>query len=191
MLKLNMGCGHNRVEGFVNVDAATQSAADQIWDLERTPWPWPDDCASEIRFIHSLEHMGQRTDVFLSMMKELYRVCANGAEIRIHVPHPRHDSFVGDPTHVRAITPLTLSLFDKTLNDQWKAAGSANTPLAHYLNVDFEVKGRTIVLDPDIRAEFDAGRLSREDVVRLERTQFNVVAELQFVLTAHKPPRGP
>src|SRR5436190_680539 len=57
-MKFNMGCGQRRLEGYVNVDSAKESAADEVWDLERTPWPWADGCAEEIRFIHALEHMG-------------------------------------------------------------------------------------------------------------------------------------
>ena len=51
---------------------------------------------------------GRIRRVFLGMMKELYRICRDGAEIEINVPHPRHDNFIGDPTHVRIITPDTL-----------------------------------------------------------------------------------
>ena len=40
--------------------------------------------------------------------------------IKIIVPHPRHDDFISDPTHVRPITILGLQLFDKDLNIKWE-----------------------------------------------------------------------
>ena len=52
-------------------------------------------------------------------MKELYRICKNNSIIDIVVPHPRHDDFLSDPTHVRPITDMTLSLYDKELNDTY------------------------------------------------------------------------
>ena len=81
MLKFNMGCGQNRRAGFINVDAAAASQPDEVVDLEATPWPWPDNCADEVWFVHSLEHMGADAKVFLAIMIELYRICAPGARL--------------------------------------------------------------------------------------------------------------
>jgi hypothetical protein len=111
-LKFNMGCGRDRRQGYLNVDLSPVCQPDQVADLEATPWPWPDDCAEEVVFNHSLEHLGGDPKVFLAIMKELYRVCRHGASVKITVPHPRHDNFLGDPTHVRVISPQVMSLFE-------------------------------------------------------------------------------
>ena len=139
MLKFNMGSGQNRRPGYVNVDSAAASQPDEVFDLEVTPWPWADSCADEVRFIHSLEHMGADPKVFLAIMSEVYRICAPNAQVVIHVPHPRHDNFLDDPTHVRPITPAMMSLFDREANETWRATGAANTPLALYTGVDFKI----------------------------------------------------
>ena len=47
----------------------------------------------------------------------------------VHVPHPRHDDFLDDPTHVRAITPKLLKLFDRRINDTVNAQEGANMEL--------------------------------------------------------------
>lgn len=185
-MKFNMGCGHNRRDGYVNVDSMAPCHPDEVWNLEQTPWPWPDGCAEEVLFIHSLEHMGQDPAVFLAMMKELYRICAPGCRIHIHVPHPRHDDFIGDPTHVRPITPGLLSLFDRKLNDEWKAKGAANSPLAHYLEVDFTVvESRTMIADTWAE-RFQRGEISQEDVTLAIRHQNNVAKEFRITLEARK-----
>jgi hypothetical protein len=59
--------------------------------------------------------------------------------VRIAVPHPRHDHFIDDPTHVRAVTPLGLCLFSKRMNREWIAAGLANSPLGIRHDVDLEL----------------------------------------------------
>ncbi|MBF0395018.1 MAG: hypothetical protein HQL38_20270, partial [Alphaproteobacteria bacterium] len=41
-------------------------------------------------------------NAFRAVMRELYRICRDGASITVTVPHPRHDNFIGDPTHVKA-----------------------------------------------------------------------------------------
>lgn len=129
-MKFNMGCGNRKLAGFLNVDAVETASPDQMRDLETTPWPWPDSCAEEIHFIHSLEHMGADPKVFLAIMAETYRIAADGCRVQINVPHPRHDDIVGDPTHVRPITPHTLAMFDQKLCDKVTEANATNTPLA-------------------------------------------------------------
>jgi hypothetical protein len=136
-LKLNLGCGAKRLPGYVNVDRVGNP--DVTHDLETFPWPWADDSVSEILLVHVLEHLGQAPATFLSIMMEMYRVCEARAKIRVVVPHHRHDHFAADPTHVRAITPLGLTLFSQRLNREWLAKGASNTPLGLHLGVDFEV----------------------------------------------------
>ncbi|MBI5792155.1 MAG: hypothetical protein HZA63_11830 [Rhodocyclales bacterium] len=185
-MKFNMGCGYKKLPGYVNVDAAPACAPDVVFDLECLPWPWADAVADTVLFNHSLEHMGQDPQRFLGMMQELYRICRNGAELFINVPHPRHDVFIGDPTHVRPVTPLMLSLFDKAQNDYWKAAGGANTPLAHYLGVDFRLTGTTYVLDEPYATRFDTGELDIATIESMARQYNNVIMEYQFRLAVLK-----
>jgi hypothetical protein len=186
-MKFNMGCGHSRLDGYVNVDASPQAAADEVWDLEVMPWPWADDCADEIRFIHSLEHMGAEVKVFLGIMQETWRIARNGCRVVIHVPHPRSDNFLGDPTHVRAITPAALRLFDRALNETWRAEGRTNTPLGLYLGVDFRmIEDRTVVADA-IWAQVQSGQISQAEIQRMVDREFNVATEYRIVLQARKP----
>lgn len=188
-MKFNMGSGLNRQAGYVNVDSAAASQPDEVWNLEVTPWPWPDSCAEEIVFNHSLEHMGGDPQVFLAIMKEIYRIAAPGAVVRIHAPHPRHDNFLGDPTHVRPITPQMLELFDRLLNEAWRKASAANTPLSFYLDVDFELRRREVLVDEPYRSRLMSGEMSAPQVQELLKTQYNIAHEFRIELVAHKPPR--
>ncbi len=187
-MKLNLGCGNKSYEGFINVDKYPTSTSHVVFDLETTPWPWEDNSVEEIRLIHALEHIGRDSDTYLGIIKELYRICKNGAAVVIHVPHPRHDNFLGDPTHVRAITPQSLTLFDRQKCDEWVAGGiSAATPLAHYLNVDFYIAELVTVLDPVHHAELTSGAITMEELNRRARDLNNVIAEYHIKLVARKP----
>jgi len=136
-LRLNLGCGMNRLDGYVNVDR--HGEPDLRHDLEVVPWPWPDDSVCEILLKHVLEHLGRDPNVYLEIMKELYRVCQDGATIRVIVPHHRHEFFFNDPTHVRAVTAEGMTLFSQRLNRHWIAQGFSHSPLGIFLGVDFEL----------------------------------------------------
>ena len=185
-MKFNMGCGYNKLEGFVNVDASPVCVPDTVFDLETLPWPWENSVADAVVFNHSLEHMGRNPKVFLGIMAELYRICKHGAEIIINVPHPRHDHFIGDPTHVRPVTPLLLSLFDKEQNDHWKKVGAANTPFAHYLGVNFKTVAVDMTPDEPYRTMLSKNEISADQIKKLARELNNVITEYRFKLAVVK-----
>ena len=185
-MKFNMGCGHNKLQGYLNVDRAPECAPDEVWNLEKTPWPWQDCAAEEVVFNHSLEHLGGDPEVFLAIMKELYRISAPGAVIKINAPHPRHDNFLGDPTHVRIISPQVLSLFSKKLNDEWQRIGAANSPLAHYTGVDFEIASVVTNLDEPYSTLFEQGKISGDEIMTALKEKNNVASEFAIELKAVK-----
>lgn len=186
-MKLNLGAGNKKVDGFVSVDKFPSASTDVLFDLETTPWPWADDSVDEVMMIHAMEHMGRDTDVYLNIIRELFRVCCDGAKVLIHVPHPRHDNFLGDPTHVRAITPQQLTLFDRQLNDAWVAGGvSSATPLAHYLNVDFQIVNVTTVLDSVYYQKYVSGELTLDQINQKARELNNVIGEYHITWLVRK-----
>jgi len=186
MLKLNLGCGQNKRDGYVNVDKFDTFAPDVVWDLESFPWPFETGQVGEIVMHHVLEHLGASVDTFFSIMKEMYRICAAGAKIYIDVPHPRGEGFAGDPTHVRPITPTILSLFSKKNNVEWRKRGWPNTPLGFYLDVDFEILSSEFQLTPRWIAKLQSGQIRQEQLNEAVETYFNVVDEIRMILEVRK-----
>jgi predicted SAM-dependent methyltransferase len=93
---LDIGCGdRKKVSWAVGLDRVRTAAADVVHDLDSLPWPFADDSFDVVIASHVVEHLA---DV-LKLSEELYRICRDGAEIRIATPHfSSPDAFV-DPTH--------------------------------------------------------------------------------------------
>jgi len=176
-MRLNLGCGQHKPEGYVNVDRQPAASPDQLWDLE-VGWPVADGVVEEISARHILEHL-HSTNHF---MKEAYRVMVPGAPMTIVVPHPRSDAFYGDPTHVRPITYDTLCLYSKENCREFREARCANTPLADYLDIDFRVISYDVRLQPRWADMKRTKRITDEGLEQALSMYNNVADELTFIL---------
>jgi len=183
-IKLNLGCGQNLLPDYVNVDKFGEPNIRH--DLEKFPWPWHDNSVKEIVLNHCLEHLGATTSVYLKIFQEMYRICISGARIHIVVPHPRHDDFVSDPTHVRIVTPNGLRLFSKKLNRKKARKECSNSPLGIFLDVDFELVAYKFTLDADWQKKVDEGLCSESDLFQAIKKYNNVVKEIQMALRVVK-----
>ncbi|WP_146056753.1 class I SAM-dependent methyltransferase [Chromobacterium alticapitis] len=187
MLKLNLGCGHDQRPGFVNVDSQAACQPDQVVDLECFPWPWADNSVDEVVMSHVLEHLGASADIYLGIIKELYRVCAPDARVTITVPHPRSDNYLADPTHVRPITAMGLQLFNQELNRQSMAEGSSSTPLGVYLGVDWVMESSDVKILEPWASRFNSGQLAEADITMAVQNFYNVIGDCSFVMRVRKP----
>jgi SAM-dependent methyltransferase len=185
-MKLNLGCGQNKLADFVNVDKFAQCQPDVVADLEITPWPFESGSVDAVMMNHSLEHMGQQSSVFLAIVQELYRVCKPEAHIQINVPHPRHRDFINDPTHVRVITPEMWELFSKKNCMHWAETGAANSPLALYLDVDFEIVKFTVVVEKKYRELLHSNQITHQQLLDKLENENNIASEYQITLAAIK-----
>ena len=180
MTKLNLGCGSKLLTGYTNVDKFNLYKPDLVHDLEIFPYPFKDNSIDEIILSHVLEHIGQVPDVFNSIIKELYRICKNDSIINISVPHPRHDEFISDPTHVRPITILGLSLYNKKLNKKWEEQKASNTPLALIHNVDFEIISVQYVVDQKYQNLLREKKISEKEIEEYAKKFNNVLKEINI-----------
>lgn len=150
MNNYNLGCGNNKIEGYINVDKESTYNPDKIMDLEVFPWDIKSNSADKVVLTHVLEHLGTNPEDFLNVMKELYRITRPFGEIEITVPHPLSYNFIVDPTHVTRVTPDTLNMFSKDFCDLVIKNKMSNTTFAYVCNVDFEIVGVNYVLNPRV-----------------------------------------
>lgn len=186
-MKLNLGCGADKRPGWTNVDRYATFAPDEVVDLEALPWPWATSSVEEVMLRHVLEHLGQTPDVYLGLIGELWRVCRPQALVTIVVPHPRHDSFLNDPTHVRPITPAGLELFSQAKNREWQAKGIANSALGLALGIDFAIERVDMRPDDAWAKRMASGELKPAQMAEAARQFNNVISEVTIRWRAVKP----
>jgi len=114
-MKINLGSGYKRIDGFLNVDDDPLVEPDFLVDIEASKLPFKDNSVEEVRAHHILEHIGAG---FIPLMQEIYRVCKHGAILDIVVPHHFHDNFYSDPTHKRPITVGGMFMFCQKTNKE-------------------------------------------------------------------------
>jgi len=136
-----------------------------------------------------LEHLGPTAASYLAIWRELYRICRADAQVRIIVPHPRHDEFLCDPTHVRPILPEQMQMFSAERNRQWITRGAANTPLALHNGIDFELEHVGYELDPDWAQRRSRGEIDDAALQHAMRHASNVIRQVEIRLRAIKPSR--
>lgn len=105
MKHINVGCGHNKMVGALNVD--NWGEPDYKWDLSDIPWPWPDDEFDFVTAHHVMEHLPD----WWSAFRECVRICKPGGQVEIRVPHPSGDSAMTYRDHLHVIG---LHSFDAT-----------------------------------------------------------------------------
>jgi len=81
-IRLHLGCGWNRLPGWVNIDIIGMRP-DLYWDL-RHGVPFPDDSAEAVFLEHVLEHFQLATA--LDILAECRRVLVPGGRVRVGVP---------------------------------------------------------------------------------------------------------
>ncbi len=81
-MKLNLGAGPVRREGYLSVDLYHPDA-DVKCDLSRFPWPWPDGSVEAVNMSHFLEHV----DDVGQVVREVWRILQDGGVWEVDVPH--------------------------------------------------------------------------------------------------------
>jgi len=106
-MKLNLGCGDDYKEGWINVDISDNVKSDVKHDLNVIPFPFRDRQFSYIEASHVLEHIDRKN--FVLVMKELHRILKPGGIL--HVICPMNDIW-NDPTHLNMISVKTFRYFE-------------------------------------------------------------------------------
>lgn len=82
-IKLNLGSGEFRKNGYINVDFGSVSDPDVVHDLNTFPYPFDSDYFDLVEADHVIEHL----DDPFAVMTEIHRITRNGGKVLIRTPH--------------------------------------------------------------------------------------------------------
>lgn len=102
MLKVDLGCGPNPLNGFVGVDRFPFENVDVVADIN-CALPFDDDTVDLLYASHSLEHV----EDIMATMREVYRVCKHGAQVCIIAPYNEQKLNVANPYHLNVFNEHT------------------------------------------------------------------------------------
>jgi ubiquinone/menaquinone biosynthesis C-methylase UbiE len=180
-MKINIGAGDTKLEGYVTLDYDANSNPDYQLDIEKDRFPFEDNTVETVVAHHILEHLGEG---YFHCLQEIYRVCKHGAIVDIRVPHPRHDSFLADPTHRRPVTIVGMQLFSKKFNKHCREQGYASSRLGEYFGVDFEVLDYRYIPDEKVRVKFQ--NFTTEQIEDYANEHNNIISEVHIKLLVNK-----
>lgn len=119
-IRLDVGCGAAKQEGFVGMDVRELPGVEIVHDVNVIPWPLPDECVLVAICSHLVEHIppvvlapdGSTRFPFMEFMDEFWRVMKPGGKLAISHPHGSSQGFLMDPTHVNPCNEATWAYFD-------------------------------------------------------------------------------
>jgi len=115
-VKLNIGSGRKRMNGFTNIDITQfidgngDKMVDIVMDIEKECLPFEDNSVSEIVIDNTLEHL----DNLLFVLNECHRVLKDGGIFSGNVPVAGTEYDFKDPTHKRHFVKSTFEYFTGT-----------------------------------------------------------------------------
>lgn len=147
-MKLDIGCGKNKREGFIGIDQFKMDGVDAVcdlrekhWEFDKNPfgdaamqrhpedenyaisgWMLQDGTVDEVHCSHFLEHLTANERI--RFYNELYRVLKPGAQATIIVPHWNSNRAYGDPTHQ---WPPVSEMSFYYLSKEWRETQAPHT----------------------------------------------------------------
>jgi hypothetical protein len=122
-IRLDIGCGKSKREGFTGVDQYPMDGVDVVMDV-RQRWNYDDSSVDEVHCSHFVEHLTATERV--QFFNELYRVLKPEAKATIITPHWASNRAYGDPTH--QWPPMSEMAF-YYLNKEWRSTQAPHTDI--------------------------------------------------------------
>jgi ubiquinone/menaquinone biosynthesis C-methylase UbiE len=108
MHKLNIGCGRDYREGYLNVDISPEVGADVVCDIQKDI-PFGDNEFDEVLCNNVLTQIAD-SDKFLFVMNELWRITKGSVIVR--VPLATHPCAFQDPMDSRRFTEESFTYME-------------------------------------------------------------------------------
>lgn len=140
-LKIDLGCGSHKRDGFTGIDLFPGNGVDQVADLEKGLPFLSDNSVDEFFTAHFLEHV--RNLEFL--LREIHLTLKPGGFVTVIVPHFSNPYFFSDYTHQRFFGLYSFDYFSSV-----KSKGYRRGVPGYNLDYNFVIESRKLVFKSPI-----------------------------------------
>ena len=109
-MKINIGCGRDYKEGWVNTDISLDVKADMYFDVGKESILIEDEQAELVYISGVLEQIGPNQELKYAL-NQCWRLLKTGGKIVIVVPNAKYAIAHRDPMDIRKFTPDTFRYF--------------------------------------------------------------------------------
>lgn len=148
-LKLDLGCGKNKKDGFTGVDILKFDGVDVVCNIGHDRWPWEDSSVDEVHCAHTVEYLqfNPENPERIHFVNELWRVMKPGAKATIIVPHWNSCRMYGDYTHREPVSEF----WPPYLSKAWRKDNAPHC-LLYTCDFDCTVPGYTMHPELNLRS---------------------------------------
>jgi hypothetical protein len=111
MKKLNLGCGKDKREGYINLDISPNVSADVVCDIEEG-LPFDDNSMEEVIAKDILTQISSGKN-FLFVMNELWRITSKDGVVRVSVVNCKYPEAFQDPMSGMRFTDDSFTYLDE------------------------------------------------------------------------------
>lgn len=101
---VHVGCGNQKMVGFLNVDVVPTPVTDLVFDATQ-PWPIEVGTVGQVVSHHAIEHMQDMRGFF----REMWQALADGGKAILSMPYGANEAALSDPFHVRPLYPTSFA----------------------------------------------------------------------------------
>lgn len=106
---LKLDIGENHQPGFITLG---DKNSDILWDLEKYPYPLPDNSITIIKAVHVVEKINPLNKGLIKFMNEMWRMLKYEGQLLISVYYAGSTGYWSDPCNVNGCTQHTWYYFD-------------------------------------------------------------------------------
>lgn len=97
-MKLELGCGKAKHEGWFGIDSSPFEGVDKVWDIALNGIPFKDNSIEQVYSQDFMEHLPPEKKVFV--INEIWRVLKNGGKMEHYIPNAGSRNDFGSPSHL-------------------------------------------------------------------------------------------
>ena len=187
--RINLGSGLDNLDGFLNVDISSFNQPDSVVDLNVTPWPWKDNEFSHVMAKNVLNYLGDTTDDFIRIIKELYRVSDHGAIWEVEIPHWRCDIALDDVKAKRVLTLGSFMMFNQKVMYHRLENNMTNSIMCYEEDIDLEMCDVQFEYLDHWNSKLKNGEITDEELNVALNTHNNVALSVKMLMQVKKPAR--